>query len=364
MIGGPHRLINKVSDLNIRISQTSTMNRPIFLLLSLFLLVTIAKASIPCQLLPDAPSYIQITANCSIFVRFGVFITSNNSLLSIGVVKSTITMIRNQIIRDFRPYYGLNADFSFFSPQNQPSDWSQYIPIVIADYLTQKGKGYDITLAWITQDSNDVFGFDMYSLIAGPLPNNLPNGSPWISLLMGDNTTGYGLIYVLNEPPFWPDTMPVNFQSGFSYLLDYGIISILGNPTTNRYQLYHYPGSVTQDFYSMEIVQPVEFQVYTSDNHHYFVDFVLPSFWQQSASKGPFDYLNTVPSPFTPWKGHIFFERFNATGQTNQGYYNISPQNNPSNHILISIGKVLHSSPVLPHYSNGTANVYRHIVSY
>lgn len=43
-------------------------------------------------------------------------------------------------------------------------------------------------------------------------------------------------------------------------------------------------------------------------------DFVLPSFWIQGLAKGPFNFLNTVLAPFTPYAGFIGFLRSSATG--------------------------------------------------
>lgn len=306
-----------------------------------------ASASTACTFLPDAPPYVKIAPNCDLFVRFGVFVTSNNGQVNPTFVKNVLSIIKSQVSRDFKPYYGLNIDITYFSPGSQPEDWGMYIPIVIADYLTPFGALYGLTVAWTTQDSSGLFGSNIYALIKGPLPTSLPQGAPWLAIIVGNSTTLYGLTAMLNTPSFWPLSLPtpITFQKGFLYLLDYAVLSVMGSPSNNKYQLFEHNGSYTQDFYAMEAVQPVAGEVYSNDGSNYVINFVLPSFWQQGSSSEPFDYLDTVPDPFTPWKGHVFFERFNATGQTNSRYYLISPQDNPSNPVLLFLGPALVGTP-------------------
>ena len=85
-----------------------------------------------------------------------------------------------------------------------------------------------------------------------------------------------------------------------STVLSHELLELLANPTVNAFLLDD-SGRGTGCIYNLEVCDPVEHQVYEI-NGFPVSDFVTPRFYLNSAS-GPYNFLDTIPAPFTPAPG-------------------------------------------------------------
>src|SRR5262249_44442186 len=71
------------------------------------------------------------------------------------------------------------------------------------------------------------------------------------------------------------------------------------------------------DYYVAEVCDPVEHSPgYLIDGFN-MSNFVLPSYWVPELAEGPFDFLDTVPAPLTPYAGELMYTATNYQGSQN-----------------------------------------------
>lgn len=251
-----------------------------------------------------------------------IAVINQSKQVSQALLKKTLEVVEEQVQRDFSRYYGMLVKFHIFKNQDEVN-WKKYAGLFITDRLLSDCKclgyhGY--------QDSyrSPRFFNDRLSVISDLIPfapKNFPNGTPFIIIPIGTDETDYGILPAsLSSNKHLPST----FAGIFSLSVSREVLETLHDPELKKFYAFHNEKGgdlVSLDMYLGEVCSPVGLtRGYTISGHNlaedrlWVSDFVLPAFWIQGLDRGPFNFLNTVLAPFTPYAGFIGFLRSSETG--------------------------------------------------
>lgn len=247
----------------------------------------------------NAPPYIQSKNGLPVMQ---VAVLNRTKLISSQLLNDTFQVIEFQVNRDFKPFYGISFEFYVFeeTPEN------------LAEIATGKFALFVITDLLVTNPGAGILGFhdkqqSVSNFNGAPIstaisdPPDLPNGTPYIIVPMGSPKTKYGIVPAsLSGDP----TLPPTFATIFSNTCSHEMLETLANYAVNKVFLF-----VKADhfkFYEGEVCDPVEFTPGYVINDLFVADFVLPSWYVTTLTKGPFSFLETTTAPLTPQNGEIF----------------------------------------------------------
>jgi hypothetical protein len=158
---------------------------------------------------------------------------------------------------------------------------------------------------------------------------------------MGNAGTDYGVIpAAISDDP----SLPPTFETIFSFALSHEVLETLHNYTGALFTATSpsVDGACVIDFYYNEVCDPVEYSPGYVIHDFNVANFVLPSYWEINLPAGPYDFLNTVLSPFTPFQGEQLVNEF-APGCEAEVFLLASippPSGNPFDLIVIDEGSV------------------------
>jgi hypothetical protein len=175
-------------------------------------------------------------------------------------------------------------------------------------------------------------------------PPVLPNGTPYIVIPMGDSSTDYGVVPAsLSGDP----TLPPTFDTIFSNSVSHEVLETLHNYTTNLWTLNANGNIDSINEFINEVCDPVESTPGYVMCGYNVSNFVLPSYWTY-LSTGPYDFLNTVSAPFTPFAGEQSFIQVGPCGAENFVIVSLPiPFGDPTMPFIVDLGPVF-STPCCP----------------
>lgn len=243
----------------------------------------------------QAPPYIVIEDGKPVMK---MAVLNRSTAVSQELLNNILEAVKKQVVEDFAPFYGIYVKFSVFEDQDCV-DWQSYAPLIIDDYLPESA-GCDFVSFHALQTDNDN-GFPISEAVFNP--PSIPNGYPYIVVAIGDDSTCYGVTPVLNLGlPFYPET----FAGACSRSISHQVLETLHDYTTNLVTLdfsekFFGPNTIAGFF--NEVCDPVQFSRGYKICGLNMANFVLPSYWVNDLTTGPFDFLGVVKEPFTPYGG-------------------------------------------------------------
>ncbi|MBS0654381.1 MAG: hypothetical protein JSR46_01260 [Verrucomicrobia bacterium] len=260
------------------------------------------SSSDPCET-ADGPRACKIKAPPYITSEDGeptmhFVVLNRSSRISSELLKQVLRAVKKQVSRDFVPFYGIHAHFKVVRDQNH-INWTTHVPLIIDDFLPDSA-GCDF-ISFHSLQATDGNGFPINEAVFNPPP--IPNGTPYIVVPIGDSSTCYGVTPAFNGgAPFLPQT----FDGLFSQAVSHEVLETLHNYTTNLATLDYsgdFFGPDTIVGFIDEVCDPVSFSRGYEIHGLNVANFVLPSYWVNDLSVGPYDFLNTVQAPFIPYGG-------------------------------------------------------------
>lgn len=258
---------------------------------------------------PFAPPYIQYDDALPV-MQFGV--VNQSKSIDQELLERVLKTCLKQVERDFSPYYGIIFDYEFIDNM-EDVNWKDYVPLIITDYLVHD---LDVLGFHYTEDFSGTFHAPISYYLYNP--PDLPNGAPYAVIVMGSPETDYGIIpaFLRNSP-----TLPPTFESIFCFVVSHEILETLHNYGVDKFYYFWNVVDGYIDYYTGEVCDPVEFTPGYIINCLFVSNFVLPSFWVQNLTIGPFDFLDTVPGPFTPFAGQLTYIHTSDAGSQNYTLY-------------------------------------------
>lgn len=265
------------------------------------------------------PAEVSTAVNAPLYIKseegklpvLQVAVINRTCLVSNCLLIKTLKAINTQVKHDFAPYYGIRIKF-FLADDPKKIDWETHVPLIITDYL--KDSCNCLALHDI-QDSANENGTPISDYILNP--PKLPNGTPYVIVPMGNSSTGYGVYWASKRFAGNP-AFPPGFNNVFSKAVSHEVLNLLYNYSVNKFfaNLIGVQGQAPEqvNMYISEVCDPVMFSPGYTINNLYVSNFVLPSFWVPDLLVGPFDFLDTVPAPFTPYAGQLEFYKSDNQG--------------------------------------------------
>ena len=248
-----------------------------------------------------APPFIKVEEGRPV-MQFAVL--NRTSLISPAVLGKVLRAITKQVNEDFSPFYGIRARFQVFANELEV-DWTQHAALIITDTLLQDCS----CISFHAMEDSNLNGVLIETQITNP--PDLPIGTPFIIIPMGDATTDFGIVpaSLLGDP-----TLPPTFEGIFSFTVSHEVLDTLHNYTTNLATL-NFEGNLDfVDAFFNEVCDPVENAPGYRIDGISVSNFVLPSYWINDLATGPFDFQLTVPAPLTPFAGTQTFIQFGPCG--------------------------------------------------
>jgi len=259
------------------------------------------------QALKGAPRYVAFDNNQPT-VKIGVI--NQSSAVDSVLLEAILAAVTKQVVDDFFPYYGVGVNFRVL--EDSSDDWDVYVPLIITDTLTNPPQA----LAFHSmEDSTNRNGIPIHEFVVdSPV---LANGTPYIVIPLGTIKGSYGVIPTAgSQNPFSPPT----FETVLSFAISHEVLETLHNYGVNKYYSYQkFKGNtmISIDYFVAEVCDPVEHSPgYLIDGFN-MSNFVLPSYWVPELAEGPFDFLDTVPAPLTPYAGELMYTATNSYGSQN-----------------------------------------------
>jgi hypothetical protein len=278
--------------------------------------------------LTSAPAYISFENKHPVLQ---VAVLNRSSQISKKLLKETLHVVTKQVKNDFAPYYGIEVEYTVFKDQAEV-DWTKYIPLVIPDLLVNPSPG-DISFHDL-QDSTGLNGTPISYWVTNPPP--IPEGTPYIIVPIGNGSSGYGVEWVFLSYPNDP-SLPPSFARIFSQAVSHESLETIVNGAVDNY-VFFTVSYIPPDFYLFfkEVCDPVQFTPGYEVGCLNVADFVLPSYWDDLYATGPYDFLDTVLSPFLPNRGlQFFYELINCGAEA---FVVLSPYVDPTAYDLIDEG--------------------------
>lgn len=255
----------------------------------------------------NAPSFIKKKNGRPVM---NVAVINRSEMVDKQLLKRILNVVAKQVERDFAPYYGISVSFRIFSHEDNVN-WNNFVPLIIPDLLVTPAFGaiafHDNERAtvspWIQGDPISLWITN---------PPVLPAAQPYMIIPIGTADSGYGVLWAsLQGDP----TLPPTFEGILSVAISHEVLETLGDYTAT------FPASNTPlknpkflNFYVHEVCDPVEFAPGYKIDGEWVSNFVLPSFWIWGREEGPFDFLDTVVAPLTPYAGLLQFFKFGPCG--------------------------------------------------
>lgn len=266
-----------------------------------------------------------------------VAVLNRTKRVSKSLLDRVLKIVTKQVKEDFSPFYGIEVAFQVFEDEEQVN-WHKHAALVIPNFLLVDIPG--VIALHDFQDSTGAQGDPISLLISDPPA--LPNGTPYALVPMGNAKTDYGVVpaHLSHDP-----TLPPTFAGLLCNSVSHEVLEMLYDYVTDDTKSFfnivrHKTKSV--DFFSGEVCDPVEF------NPGYLFcglsvsNFVLPSYWVPGLKKGPFDFLNTVPAPLTPFTGEQDYYKAGCTGLELFSRVSLPrPFGNPNRVHVVDLGSVL-----------------------
>lgn len=287
--------------------------------------IRIRERKKPLHCLQKAPPYIKFENGVPV-MQFGVL--NRTKLIDDQLLADVLHVLTKQVTRDFFQYYGILVKFHVLEDENSV-DWKYFVPLVFPDLLINP----NATVAFHSiQAEISLDGEPIASLIANP--PDLPEGTPYAIIPMGTPDTNYGIIplFLLHRPNF-----PPTFETMLSWATSHEILETLHDYAANKYYaINNYQNGELKSisFYIGEVCDPTDlFSGYIIDNFNV-SNFVFPNFWVPTSAKRPFDFLNTIPAPLTPFGGTIPFLKIHE-GTGIESWILLSPPTDPTQLIFL-----------------------------
>lgn len=227
-----------------------------------------------------------------------IVVINRSEAVSPLLLEKVLCAVKTQVEQDFAPFYGIQVKFRVVSNQNLV-DWTRNVPLIIDDFLPESAGCGFISFHALESDSDN--GFPISEAVFNPPA--IPQGTPYIVVPIGDNSTCYGITPVFDEDiPFFPET----FDGFFCQVVSHEVLETLHNYTTNLATLdfsENFFGPSTIAAFFNEVCDPVSYNKGYKIDGLNVANFVLPSYWVNDLEQGPFDFLDTVQEPFTPYGG-------------------------------------------------------------
>lgn len=276
-------------------------------------------------------------------MRFAVL--NRTTMVSCELLKRVLKVVAKQATCDFSPYYGIDAEFVVFKDGEQPHNWENFVPLILVDLLLPTANFSGISLhgiqSFAVQNPATLWANAIDTYISNP--PIIPDGLPYIIVPMGTATSGYGVFfYSTLGLPFLPPT----FEGTLSEAISHETLETLWDPTVNLWTTNFGPtdSPINYKLYINEVCDPVQFANYQSKEcpQLYLSNFVLPSYWNPyGLSFAPFDFLNTVTAPLTPFAGQQLYIFTDTNPCTVEFFTSFSSPSDPSTIIIFDQGPVL-----------------------
>lgn len=265
-----------------------------------------------------APPYIT-SKNGFPVMQVGVL--NRTSRVSSRLLKKTLKVVTKQVTEHFAHFYGIYVNFTVFEDQNKV-DWKRYVPLIIDDLLPIDRQ----TLGFHAYQDEPANGFPVQNAVFNP--PDLPVGTPYMVIPLGNANTNYGIIpaSMKGDP-----TIPPTFRTIFSWTVSHEVLETLHDYTALNQQ-FNFIGNIDfVDAYIREVCDPVQFTPGYVICGLNVSNFVLPSYWTNDLPEGPYDFLNTVQAPLVPFAGLQGLIRFGPCGGEFLGIVSLPPPfGNPS----------------------------------
>lgn len=264
-----------------------------------------------------------------------VAVINRTKLISPTLLDRVLKIVTKQVNEDFAPFYGIYVHFKVFKHQNTV-DFRHYVPLIIDDLLP-----FDCGCISFHALNDEVNGAPIVDTVFNP--PQLPNGYPYIVIPMGNASTDYGVVpSSLSGDP----TLPPTFEGNFSLSVSHEVLETLHDYTGLKFTANVVVNPQTEeldviDLFVEEVCDPVEFTPGYLLCGLNVSNFVLPSYWVNGLSTGPFDFLNTVPAPFTPFQGEQSFAEVGLCGT--EQFVEVSlpiPFGDPNDVFIVDLGPV------------------------
>lgn len=295
-----------------------------------------------CHARANVPIYMD-QSKCRPIYRFAVYVLTTNPAFTMDVIKDAFAFIHERTTQDFETDWGLGAEFHFFTPADQPPDWTLFVPIFIIDELI--GSCGCASYHW--------FGNPVGAFVGAPV---LPIQQPYEVVIIGTGSgDGVETLHGLRHPLYPLETLVGTFTfAAAGQMLNLMTDRFYGDTAFNVP-----PFSDVWDFYLKEVTSSYSAGPgYSTDNNaHTYPDYSLLTFYNgQLNSAGdagprPFDFKDLGPATLTPYQGFTLFYRVNLTSGDVLICEWFSPQATP---LSVSLSCFIFSTPlsVLPLDSN------------
>lgn len=255
----------------------------------------------------NAPSFIKKKNGRPVM---NVAVINRSEMVDKQLLRRILNAVAKQVERDFSPYYGISVSFRIFANEDDV-DWKNFVPLVIPDLLVTPTPG---AIAFHDNERSTVSPWiqgDPISLWISN-PPVLPAAQPYMIIPIGTEDSGYGVFWAsLSGDP----TLPPTFEGILSDAISHEVLETLGDYTAT-FAASNTPlkNPKILNFYVHEVCDPVEFAPGYKIDGQWVSNFVLPSFWIWGREEGPFDFLDTVVAPLTPYAGLLQFFKFGPCG--------------------------------------------------
>jgi hypothetical protein len=238
-------------------------------------------------------------------VKIGILNRASN--IDVGTLNKILKAIEKQVERDFSPYYGTKVDITIVDDQTKV-DWDKTVPMIISNDFTN-------------MDPDNLGSHGIVNL-RGALDTIVTN-PPELNI-------GSTVIFI-NAKAIYNNGVPFNlptFEAELSTVMSHEVLELLGNYQNSKHYYTPYiagPYILFDVHYVGETADPTEFAPGYKIDGVWVADFVLPSYWKREFEVGPYNFLDTIISPLSPYKGL-------QPGWSSGGFFTIgSSLANPSN---------------------------------
>jgi hypothetical protein len=266
------------------------------------------------------PAYTNQAERGHNYLRYAVFMGTENPLFNHSMIRQTFAFLQQRIECDVARKWNTNVLFYFFTHDNQPTNWNDYIPIFIVDELT------------VSCGCSSYFGYGSVTGAFAGAPTTLLLETPYILIVIGDGS-GDGVISMYNSRHvLYGETL----TSSFSMAVGVPLLNQMGSFYFQNFAFFFNLDTFTLDFYVLFIADPYSFGPgYTTDGGTFtFPDFALQPYFNGylagfSSGPGPFDFSGLSPNAGIPYQGFQQFIRVNTTSGDTLFCYLTSPQPAP-----------------------------------